>query len=96
MFSFVELAPIASLPIEPFVYLVSVRPYYPKGNLTCSIAETTGFSVLNWLRNIIECTLNYIPEPIKHTKVVFSDILLIFGQGITNLSLYKAGFVTHK
>ena len=24
--------------------------------------------VLNWLRNVIKCTLNYIPEPIKHTK----------------------------
>ena len=26
------------------------------------------FSVLNWLRNVIKCTLNYISEPIKYTK----------------------------
>ena len=31
------------------------------------------FSMLNWLRNVIKCALNYIPEPIK---LVFSAILL--------------------
>ena len=46
-----------------------------------SIAENTGFSVLNWIRNVIYCALNYIPEPIKHTKLVFSAILLSFGRG---------------
>ena len=46
-----------------------------------STAENTGFSVLNYLRNVIWCTLNYIPEPIKHTKLVFSAILLSFGRG---------------
>ena len=33
-----------------------------------STAENTGFIVLNWLRNVIKCASNYIPEPIKHTK----------------------------
>ena len=33
------------------------------------------FSVLNWLRSVIKCVLNYIPEPIK---LVFSAILLSF------------------
>ena len=23
-----------------------------------------------WLRNLIQCVLNYIPEPIKHTNVL--------------------------
>ena len=27
------------------------------------------------------CTLNYIPQPIKHTKLVFSAILLSFARG---------------
>ena len=27
------------------------------------------------------CALNYIPEPIKHTKLVFSAILLSFALG---------------
>ena len=37
--------------------------------------------MLNWIRNVIYCALNYIPEPIKHTKLVFSAILLSFGRG---------------
>ena len=45
-----------------------------------SIAGNTGFSVLNWLRNVIKC-IKFILEPIKHTKLVFSAILLSFGQG---------------
>ena len=37
--------------------------------------------MLNWLRNLILCALNYTPMPIKQTKLVFSDTLLSFGQG---------------
>ena len=28
------------------------------------------FSVLTWLRNVIKCALNLIPEPIMHTKTM--------------------------
>ena len=46
------------------------------------IAENTGFSVLNWLRNVIKCALNYIPEPIKHTKTSVFCYAVEFCSGI--------------
>ena len=42
----------------------------------------------NWLRNI-KCTLNYIPESIKHTKLVFSAILLSFARDQVGISFCK-------
>ena len=36
------------------------------------IAENTGYSALNWLRNLDKCALNYIPEPIKHTSCLYA------------------------
>ena len=40
------------------------------------------FSVLNWLRNVIKCALNYIPEPIKDTKTTFFCYAVKFRLGI--------------
>ena len=47
-----------------------------------SAAENTGFSVFNWLRNVIWCALNYIPEPIKHTKTSVFWCAVKFRSGI--------------
>jgi len=38
--------------------------------------------VLNWLRNVIKCALNYIPEPIKHTKTSVFCYAVTFRSGI--------------
>ena len=38
-------------------------------------------TIFSALRNIIKSTLNYIPEPIKHNKLLFSAIVLNFAWG---------------
>ena len=38
--------------------------------------------MFNWLRNVIKCALNYIPEPIKDTKTTFFCYAVKFRLGI--------------
>ena len=30
--------------------------------------------MLNWLRNVVKCTFNYIPVPIEHSKLVCGGV----------------------
>ena len=51
----------------------------PEWNFTAQ--QKTLVLVYNWLKNVIWYALNYIPEPTKQTKLMFSAILLSFGRG---------------
>ena len=44
--------------------------------------QFNGLNGLNWLRNVIKCTLDYILEPIKRTKTSVFCYAVTFRSGI--------------
>ena len=60
----------------------SVTTPSPNPTKTQQDSRKHQFSVLNWLRNVIKCASNYIPEPIKHTKTSVFCCAVKFCSGI--------------
>ena len=65
-------------------YCYNIQKLIPAGSLTKTQQDSRKhqFSVLNWLRNVIKCALNYISEPIKHTKTSVFCYAVKFQSGI--------------
>ena len=68
----------------------------PRAKLN-SITKNSSLVCFDWLKHVIKCPLNYIPEPIK---VVFSAMLLSFAWGSAsvcyNKTTNKLSFTTSK